>query len=493
MPNKLRVAILLLLPFLALAAESDPQESPSIHQLELQSGHPDFLPSGGIAPHPVTRPRRSRELTSTVVGFLPYWTSAAHWQGLPLELLSQASWFALELNASGGVANAHGWPDGPLADSLHAHGVDLLMCAALFGSSSLRSLLSSSSARQTARSTLLSRMETGDADGLMIDFEGVPSDQYATFGGFMGELRADLDALGQANGRHYSLMVCTPAVDWNGAYNYTLLSTLCDALFIMAYDYRWSGSSSTGPVSPATGWGGWNVAWSVADHLAWNGNRPQKLVLGLPWYGYDWPCQSSSAASSTTGSATARSYSAARGLASSHGLLRESVAQTPWCAWNSGGWRQCWYDDTLSLGMKLDLAQHEGLQGVGIWALGYEGSHQDLWAQLRQRLWSPVVPPPADGWNLAISLRGNEVELDWQLQVGAAAYRVYAAPGPFTPPMEGMMLGQCEAPPFRTALSTGLRCFRVTALDSVDARAGTKERRLTGWKDQGRPAGADSR
>lgn len=470
---------LLLPPLFALALPSPAPGFPpmlreaSIHQQELRSGHPDLLPPGGRPPLLAQRMSRPRELGMQVVGFLPYWTSAAHWQALPLELVSHVSWFALELSSTGTVAEAHGWPDGPLADSLHAHGVNLLLSAALFGSSSLRSLLSNPGARQTARGTLLSRMMAGAADGLMIDFEGVPGDQYANFGSFMTELRADLDSQGEATGRRYTLMVCTPAVDWNGAYNYSLLSTVCDALFIMAYDYRWSGSSTTGPVSPATGWGSWNVAWSVADHLAWNGNRPEKLVLGLPWYGYDWPCQGASAASSTTGNATARSYSAARALAQSHGLLRENVAQTPWCAWNSGGWRQCWYDDTLSLGVKLDLAHNQSLQGVGIWALGYEGSRPELWEQMRQRLWSPEAPPPPEvEWGLQLSIRGNEVELDWAPQAGALAYRIYAMEGPFTPPAQGELLGQCASPPFRTALSTGRRCFRVTSLDRLEPHHG---------------------
>lgn len=468
---------LLLPPLLALALPPAAPGLPpmlgdvSIHQQELQSGHADLLPAGGLPPHSVQRISRPRDLGAHVVGFLPYWTSTAHWQALPLELLSHVSWFALELTSTGTVAEAHGWPDGPLADSLHAHGVDLLLTAALFGSSSLRSLLSSPTSRQTARTTLLSRMMAGEADGLMVDFEGVPGDQYAAFGSFMTELRADLDTQGEASGRRFTLMVCTPAVDWNGAYNYSLLSTVCDALFIMAYDYRWSGSPTTGPVSPATGWGSWNVAWSVADHLAWNGHRPEKLVLGLPWYGYDWPCQSAAPASSTTGSATARSYSAARGLALSHGLLRESVAQTPWCAWNSGGWRQCWYDDTLSLGLKLDLAHTQALKGVGIWALGYEGSQPELWEQIRLRLWSPDAPPPPE-WGLRLSIRGNEVELEWDPQEGAVAYRIYASENPFTPPAQGELLGQCASPPFRTALTMGRRCFRVTHLDSLELHDG---------------------
>jgi len=461
---------LLLVPLWATAQSG---HHASIHQVELEAGHADPPPSAH-APRVLRPLPRQRQLDVSVVGFLPYWTSESHWQAMPLDLLSQVCWFSLELNSSGGVANAHGWPQAALTDSLHTHGVELLLCATLFGSSTLRTLLANPAARQAARANLLSRMASGSADGLMIDFEGVPGDQYGAFGTFMSEVRADLDAAAESQNRRYTLMVCTPAVDWNGAYNYSLLSTVCDALFIMAYDYHYAGSSTSGPVSPAQGWGSWNVAWSVADHLAWNGQRPEKLVLGLPWYGYDWPCQSASAGSSTTGSATARSYAAALALAQSHGLRRESVAQTPWSAWQSGSWRQCWFDDTLSLGMKLDLVQDNGLQGMGLWALGYEGSRQELWHQICARHWqeTPPPPPPEEPWALRLQVVGNQVLLEWNAQPGATSYRVYGAARPFSPPREGELLEECEETHCLLPREMGTRCFRVTALGDRQRLAG---------------------
>jgi hypothetical protein len=42
-----------------------------------------------------------------------------------------------------------------------------------------------------------------------------------------------------------------------------------------------------------------------------------------------------------------------------------------------------WFDDSLSLQMKSNLAVDRDLAGIGIWALSYEAGRQELWKGLR--------------------------------------------------------------------------------------------------------------
>ena len=46
-------------------------------------------------------------------------------------------------------------------------------------------------------------------------------------------------------------------------------------------------------------------------------------------------------------------------------------------------WRQLWFDDIDSVRAKVAFALRKQLRGVGIWALGYEGTRSDLWSALR--------------------------------------------------------------------------------------------------------------
>jgi hypothetical protein len=122
----------------------------------------------------------------------------------------------------------------------------------------------------------------------------------------------------------------------------------------------------------------------VNDYLSKTGNDRDKIILGLPYYGYEWPTTSGSAGASTTGSGDAKFYSEAIALAESYGPLWNDESQTPWYRYQDGNnnWHQGWYDDSLSLSLKYELAIDEDLLGIGIWALGYDGTEPELWGAL---------------------------------------------------------------------------------------------------------------
>jgi len=457
------VVLILVDPLPAASNGSGTAASPvpvSIHQLELERGYPDLLPVGGIPPRRLPWRETRVRLARNLVGFIPYWLGDS-WQQIPSTCVTHLCWFALELSPTGDIAAYHGWPDGPLVDHFHAAGLPVLVTAALFGATELNTLLGSGANRANARANLVAQMRTGDADGVMIDFEQLPAAQYWTMLTFMSDLRGDLDQAGLEDGRNYRLQVCTPAVDWSGSYGYSGLSDICEALFIMGYNYHWSGSATTGPVSPAIGWGAYNVTWSIQDHLNYNGNRPEKLVLGLPWYGYDWPCVSDQPAAATTGSGTARIYAEAREMALELGWQRETTAQTPWSPYLDGGWRQCWHEDTVSLGMKLDLLETYDLQGGGVWALGYQGGWDEVWVQIEQRL-GETPPPGID--DLQISLSDDSVLLSWSPLPGASAYMLHASPDPYFTPGAGTLIATQTETSFTAPVSEPLRFFRVVGV-----------------------------
>ena len=45
-------------------------------------------------------------------------------------------------------------------------------------------------------------------------------------------------------------------------------------------------------------------------------------------------------------------------------------------------WRQIWYDDAASLRRRYQLVNDYGLRGAGMWALGYDGGHSELYRAL---------------------------------------------------------------------------------------------------------------
>ena len=65
------------------------------------------------------------------------------------------------------------------------------------------------------------------------------------------------------------------------------------------------------------------------------------------------------------------------------GYIWNNESSTAWFPYQDAlEWRQCWYDDSLSLSHKYQFAIDNQLAGVGIWALGYDNGYDDLWGAL---------------------------------------------------------------------------------------------------------------
>ncbi|HUW93802.1 MAG TPA: glycosyl hydrolase family 18 protein, partial [Bacteroidales bacterium] len=226
--------------------------------------------------------------------------------------------------------------------------------------------------------TLVQLLKSRNGDGVNFDFESVPAAQKANMVDFCRRavrmIKAELPAA--------EISLATPAVDWSSAWDYRALAGICDYLIIMGYNYYWSGSSTAGPVAPLTG-ETYNVTRSVDTYLN-AGVPPEKLLLGVPWYGYDWPVVSSARKAATTGTGTSRIYTAAEGLSATYGKEFDQLTGVPWVSYQgSPAWRQLWYDDCLSLSMKYELVKSKSLAGIGIWALSYEGSGNEMWGSIK--------------------------------------------------------------------------------------------------------------
>ncbi|MCH7859431.1 MAG: hypothetical protein IID14_06995, partial [Candidatus Marinimicrobia bacterium] len=79
-------------------------------------------------------------------------------------------------------------------------------------------------------------------------------------------------------------------------------------------------------------------------------------------------------------------------LALISGYNWDPVSSVPWFNYDDGGPRQVWFDDSLSLALKYNLAVEKDLAGVGMWALGYDDGRPELWGALADYLGTTVSP-----------------------------------------------------------------------------------------------------
>ncbi len=162
--------------------------------------------------------RREQGLHGTVFGFLPYWVNQA-W--LQYDLLSVLAVFSLDMGPEGTITNYHGYPGvfQTAMDQAQGEGVTVVFTVTNFSGSSIHSILTTGKA--TAISTIVNLVNTTSAEGVCIDFENVQGSDAANLVLFMEELR---EALPQAH-----ISICTPVVDWSGAFNYSELAETTDA------------------------------------------------------------------------------------------------------------------------------------------------------------------------------------------------------------------------------------------------------------------------
>jgi len=117
-------------------------------------------------------------------------------------------------------------------------------------------------------------------DGFDLDLEGVRPDDRAAYTAFVGRLGTALHEHGKVLALAIPAKSSDTTTGWAGAYDYAALGTLADLITIMAYEYHgsWGGP---GPVAP------YNEVDRVAA-FATSQIPPQRVLLGLAFYGFDW-------------------------------------------------------------------------------------------------------------------------------------------------------------------------------------------------------------
>ncbi len=192
--------------------------------------------------------------------------------------------------------------------------------------------------------------------GINLDFENVPAGDKEALTEFVAEISNKLRPDG------LEITMAVPAKtkdsadsDYTGAYDYARLGEYVDKLVIMAYDQHYRGGTP-GPIA--------SVQWveSVIKY-ALSQVPADKIVLGIPNYGYDWP---------KSGTAQGLTYDQTMQLAASEGanVRWQSNDKVPYFKYGSG--HEVWFENRYSIKYKLELVNRYKLNGIALWRLGQE-------------------------------------------------------------------------------------------------------------------------
>lgn len=214
-----------------------------------------------------------------------------------------------------------------------------------------------------------------DYAGIDIDYENLRAGDRAVFSRFVTDLGNALHA------EEKTLSVAVFAKDSDAGYDernvaqdYAAIGRVADQVRLMGYDFHWA-TSPPGPVAP--------VDWvrKVVDY-AKSQIPPNRIVLGVPLYGYDW----------TDGGAKSVTWLEAFQLAERHRAQPQydAASQSPWFRYTDerGRRHEVWFENAASSKAKFEVARGAGIRGVYLWMYGYEDT--GTWHRLAESL-------PVDG------------------------------------------------------------------------------------------------
>lgn len=231
-----------------------------------------------------------------------------------------------------------------------------------FSSENAAALLQNDRAQSALLAEILQTMAKKGYYGLDVDFEYVPPELREDYAAFVCRLREALNAEGKPV---VAALAPKTSAQQRGllyeAHDYALLGAAANAVFLMTYEwgYAYGPPMAVAPLGQVR---------AVLDY-AMTAVSPEKIFMGIPLYGYDWPLPFVSG--KTRAESLSPVQAVERALRHDIAIQYDAAAQAPYYHYTDRGGREhaVWFEDARSIEAKLRLADEYHLQGVGYWNL----------------------------------------------------------------------------------------------------------------------------
>jgi len=336
--------------------------------VKANDGQPDTLgnqsaavPTDVVPPVADPAPKKSR----IVSGWLPNWDMSTGLKSMTDNpgTINELSPFWYELTPEGTIKSANGTGNAHVLDVARQQGQTVIPTIHNnFEGDRVERQIGTIESRDRLVNEIVAMTNQNGYDGIDIDFEAVSPEYRGAFTGFVQVLGHKM----HESGKLLSVTVMPKTSEPGSPYgassqDYAAIAASADRVRIMAYDNHYQGGDP-GPVAPAD-WVDELLAFAVTVVPR------EKLVLGVPSYGYDW----APTGGKTNGKAV--TYEQAMSLANQHQrpIDFDGKAFSPVFTYDAGGVKHyVWFENATSLSVKLDLVNKYDIGGIAIWRLGRE-------------------------------------------------------------------------------------------------------------------------
>lgn len=223
-----------------------------------------------------------------------------------------------------------------------------------------RAILANDAVRAQTIQNLLSLIEQYGFAGVNVDFENMYPEDRQLYTNFIGEIAATLRPRGYLTTIAAAPKFADlPTLPWVGTFDYAALGEIVDFMFIMTYEWGWIGGppQAIAPINQV------RRVLNYATSLI----PPQKIIQGIPLYGYNWIIPDTPETIATTVNLI-NVYNLAYRFG---GVIQfDPVAQSPVLRYtdDTGIQHEVWFEDARSLRVKFETAREFNLRGVGFWS-----------------------------------------------------------------------------------------------------------------------------
>src|SRR5258708_6690451 len=314
------------------------------------------------------------------IGFFPYWMVDSY-DKVNINSLTAINLFGLEVDEAGNIITANnanipdpGWImwNKPALTNLitkaRRQRLKVLLTLKSFTDNTIEQLVNSDAAQKTFISNAIQLINTKNLDGINIDFEYTNIPTTKTIAGFTRLITNLHDEIKrQMPKAELTVDTHVTAAATQGLTDVQVIANYVDSMIVMGYDVH-TPLGSVGPIAPMGGTG-LNIIGLMQSYL--EKVPAEKLILGVPYYGYDWQSNNQTAI---------LPYAQLAQITTTNSLNWDETAQSPWYSYADTNKikHTVYFENTRSLGIKYDYVNKKNLQGVGIWALGYDGLNTDL-------------------------------------------------------------------------------------------------------------------
>jgi len=232
-----------------------------------------------------------------------------------------------------------------------------LVANADFDRDLMHRILTDQAIKERTISSIVKFIVEGNFSGVNIDWENIPPEDRQALNSYMKDLADRLHGCGKLATIDVSGKTWDETTGWGGAWDYKALGQICDYVCIMVYDYHWSGSNA-GPVGPLS-WLEQVIQYAIVA-------IPKvKIVIGIPFYGYDWVGNVGKYVPFDQAVSNAK-------IAGATITFSEKDAEYTYSYRASDGNHEVWFQGAKSAETKISTILSFGIENIAAWSVGQE-------------------------------------------------------------------------------------------------------------------------